>query len=149
MGRASGGYQPRRGIHLPFTRIVPDNSEITALICYIDVVIIDGCSQLCYNPRRRLGRVSKKRGNGEVSITKRKDGRWEARYTIHTSAGPKRRNLYGRTRLQEPGDAPESQRRRAGGTWPLGESAGVAGGAPASQAQYPHLPQNRSASPRA
>src|SRR5919107_3184026 len=26
------------------TRIVPDNSEITALICYIDVVLIDGCS---------------------------------------------------------------------------------------------------------
>jgi hypothetical protein len=40
--------------------------------------------------------VSKKRGNGEGSITKRKDGRWEARYTIHTSAGPKRRTLYGR-----------------------------------------------------
>jgi integrase len=44
--------------------------------------------------------VSKKRGNGEGSITKRKDGRWEARYTIHTSAGPKRRTLYGRTRQE-------------------------------------------------
>src|SRR5215208_4352232 len=26
------------------TRIVRDNSEITALICYIDVVLIDSCS---------------------------------------------------------------------------------------------------------
>src|SRR5215217_9760504 len=115
MGRASGGYQPRRGIHLPFTRIVPDNSEITALICYIDVVIIDGCSQLCYNPRRRLGRVSKKRGNGEVSITKRKDGRWEARYTIHTSAGPKRRTLYGRTRQEVAGKLAHALSDRAQG----------------------------------
>src|SRR5829696_5402732 len=28
------------------TRIVPDDSEITALICYIDVVLIDSCSIL-------------------------------------------------------------------------------------------------------
>jgi integrase len=44
--------------------------------------------------------VSKKRGNGEGSITKRKDGRWMARYTVHTAKGPKRRHLYGRTRQE-------------------------------------------------
>jgi integrase len=44
--------------------------------------------------------VSKKRGNGEGSITKRKDGRWMARYTVHTANGPKRRTVYGRTRQE-------------------------------------------------
>jgi integrase len=44
--------------------------------------------------------VSKKRGNGEGSITKRKDGRWMALYTVHTSEGPKRKHIYGKTRKE-------------------------------------------------
>jgi integrase len=44
--------------------------------------------------------VSKKRGNGEGSITKRSDGRWMARYTVHTAKGPKRKHIYGRTRQE-------------------------------------------------
>jgi integrase len=44
--------------------------------------------------------VSKKRGNGEGSITKRNDGRWMARYTVYTANGPKRRHIYGRTRQE-------------------------------------------------
>ena len=44
--------------------------------------------------------MSKKRGNGEGSITKRKDGRWMARYTVHTAKGPKRRHVYGKTRKE-------------------------------------------------
>jgi integrase len=40
-----------------------------------------------------------RRGNGEGTITRRKDGRWEARYTVHTE-GPKRRVLYGKTRKE-------------------------------------------------
>ena len=44
--------------------------------------------------------MSKKRGNGEGSITKRKDGRWMARYTVHTAKGPKRKHIYGRTRQE-------------------------------------------------
>jgi integrase len=59
--------------------------------------------------------VSKKRGNGEGSITKRKDGRWEARYTIHTSAGPKRRTLYGRTRQEVAGKLAHALSDRAQG----------------------------------
>jgi integrase len=50
--------------------------------------------------QRRLDRVSKKRGNGEGSIMKRKEGRWMARYTVHTSEGPKRKHIYGRTRKE-------------------------------------------------
>jgi integrase len=45
--------------------------------------------------------MSKKRGNGEGSRPrKRPDGRWEARYTVHTSEGPKRITLYGKTRQE-------------------------------------------------
>lgn len=42
----------------------------------------------------------KKRGNGEGCIYKRKDGRWAAKYTVHTSTGPKRRDVYGKTRKE-------------------------------------------------
>jgi integrase len=41
-----------------------------------------------------------RRGNGEGSISRRKDGRWEAKYTAHTVEGPKRRALYGKTRKE-------------------------------------------------
>ncbi len=41
-----------------------------------------------------------RRGNGEGTITLRKDGRWEGRYTLHTGAGPKRKVLYGKTRKE-------------------------------------------------
>jgi integrase len=44
--------------------------------------------------------VSKKRGNGEGSITKGNDGRWMARYTVQTAKGPKRKHIYGRTRQE-------------------------------------------------
>ncbi len=41
-----------------------------------------------------------KRGNGEGSISKRKDGRWWGRYTVHTPEGPKQRAVYGKTRAE-------------------------------------------------
>lgn len=45
--------------------------------------------------------MTRKRGNGEGSRPrKRSDGRWEARYTVHTSEGPKRKTVYGRTRQE-------------------------------------------------
>jgi integrase len=40
----------------------------------------------------------KKRGNGEGTIYKRKDGRWEASYFLDTPEGPKKRCIYGKTR---------------------------------------------------
>src|SRR5215203_4932415 len=39
-----------------------------------------------------------RRGNGEGSITHRKDGRWMARYTVYTANGPKQKTIYGKTR---------------------------------------------------
>jgi integrase len=41
-----------------------------------------------------------RRGNGEGTITRRKDGRWEAKHTVDTAEGPKRRALYGKTRKE-------------------------------------------------
>ena len=42
--------------------------------------------------------MAKRRGNGEGTISRSKDGRWEARYTAQTAKGPKRKVLYGKTR---------------------------------------------------
>jgi integrase len=44
--------------------------------------------------------TKKRRGNGEGTIYKRKDGRYEARYTVHTASGPKRKAIYGKTRAE-------------------------------------------------
>jgi integrase len=44
--------------------------------------------------------LSKKRGNGEGSIHRRKSGGWCAQYTIYTAKGRKRKTLYGRTRAE-------------------------------------------------
>ena len=41
-----------------------------------------------------------KRGNGEGSITRRKDGLYMARYTVQTATGAKRKTLYGKTRQE-------------------------------------------------
>ena len=44
--------------------------------------------------------MSKKRGNGEGSIHRRKDGGWCAQYTVYTGEGRKRKTLYGKTRQE-------------------------------------------------
>ena len=44
--------------------------------------------------------MAKKRGNGEESITRRKDGLYMARYTVQTATGAKRKALYGKTRRE-------------------------------------------------
>jgi integrase len=41
-----------------------------------------------------------KRGNGEGSITRRKNGGWMAQYTAYTAEGRKRKTLYGKTRQE-------------------------------------------------
>jgi integrase len=42
--------------------------------------------------------MTKKRGNGEGSIYRRKDGRWVGQFTVYTAQGPKYRYIYGKTR---------------------------------------------------
>jgi integrase len=44
--------------------------------------------------------LSKKRGNGEGSIHRRKGGGWCAQYTVYTAEGRKRKTLYGTTRAE-------------------------------------------------
>ena len=41
-----------------------------------------------------------KRGNGEGSITRRKNDGWIAQYAIHTAEGRKRKTIYGKTRKE-------------------------------------------------
>jgi integrase len=41
-----------------------------------------------------------RRGNGEGTISRRKDGRWEGRYYVPTEDGPKRKVVYGKTRAE-------------------------------------------------
>src|SRR3712207_5520955 len=57
-----------------------------------------------YKIRRIYSKSAKRKGSGslrgEGSITKRKDGRWMARYTGHAAKGPKRRHIYGKTRQE-------------------------------------------------
>jgi len=40
------------------------------------------------------------RGNNEGSISRRKDGRWMGRYTVHTADRPKQKAVYGKTRKE-------------------------------------------------
>lgn len=50
-----------------------------------------------------------RRGNGEGSITRRKDGLYMARYTVETQNGPKRRTLYAKTRKEAAKKLTEAQ----------------------------------------
>src|ERR671917_860094 len=44
--------------------------------------------------------MAKKRGNGEGSISRRKNGGWIAQYAVHTAEGRKRKTLYGKSRQE-------------------------------------------------
>jgi integrase len=44
--------------------------------------------------------MAKKRGNGEGSISRRKNGGWMAQYAVYTAKGRKRKTLYGNTRQE-------------------------------------------------
>lgn len=44
--------------------------------------------------------MTRKRGNGEGTITRRKNGGWMAQYSVYTAEGRKRRTIYGKTRTE-------------------------------------------------
>jgi integrase len=47
--------------------------------------------------KKRANRDGKRRGNGEGTISWRsKEGRYEGRYWVQTSRGPKRKSIYGK-----------------------------------------------------
>jgi integrase len=57
-----------------------------------------------------------KRGNGEgTAPTKRKDGRWWCRYTVHTLSGSRRKAVYGKTRQEAAKKLAKALAERDGG----------------------------------
>jgi hypothetical protein len=57
-----------------------------------------------------------KRGNGEGGITRhKKSGLYMARYTVQTTAGPKRKTLYGKTRSEVAAKLSKALADREGG----------------------------------
>jgi integrase len=56
-----------------------------------------------------------RRGNGEGSISRRKDGRWEARYTVYADESVQRPVLYGKTRKEAADKLAKALADRAGG----------------------------------
>ncbi|MGI9047856.1 MAG: site-specific integrase [Rubrobacteraceae bacterium] len=67
-----------------------------------------------------------KRGNGEGSITRRKDGLYMARYTVQTARGPKRKALYGKTRAEVSEKLTKAMADRDGGLVFEGENRTLA-----------------------
>src|SRR5215210_4897460 len=59
--------------------------------------------------------MAKRSGNNEGSISRRKDGRWMGRYTIHTADGPKQRAVYGKTRAEAAEKLTKAMADRDGG----------------------------------
>ncbi len=59
--------------------------------------------------------MARKRGNGEGSITRRKNGLWAAQYVVYTAKGRKRRTLYGKTRVEVAAKLAKALSDREGG----------------------------------
>ena len=59
--------------------------------------------------------MSRKRGNGEGTIHRRKDGGWCAQYTVYTAEGRKRKTIYGKTRTEVGGKLSKALSDRQGG----------------------------------
>jgi integrase len=59
--------------------------------------------------------LSRKRGNGEGTIHRRKNGGWCAQYTVYTAQGRKRRTVYGKTRQEVASKLAKALSDREGG----------------------------------
>ena len=59
--------------------------------------------------------MSRKRGNGEGTIHRRKDGGWCAQYTVYTAEGRKRKTIYGKTRAEVAAKLTKAMADRNGG----------------------------------
>src|ERR671912_353497 len=59
--------------------------------------------------------MAKKRGNGEGSISRRKNGGWMAQYAVYTAQGRKRKTLYGKTRSEVAAKLTKALSDREGG----------------------------------
>src|ERR687897_212096 len=59
--------------------------------------------------------MAKKRGNGEGSISRRKNGGWIAQYAVYTAEGRKRKTVYGKTRAEVAAKLAKALSDREGG----------------------------------
>ncbi len=59
--------------------------------------------------------MNRKRGNGEGTIHRRKNGGWCAQYTVYTAKGRKRKTLYGKTRAEVAAKLAKAVSDREGG----------------------------------
>jgi integrase len=59
--------------------------------------------------------LSKKRGNGEGTVHRRKGGGWCAQYTVYTANGRKRKTVYGKTRAEVAAKLAKALSDREGG----------------------------------
>src|SRR5918998_277244 len=59
--------------------------------------------------------MAKKRGNGEGSISWRKNGGWMGQYSVYTADGRKRKTLYGKTRAEVSAKLTKAMADRDGG----------------------------------
>jgi integrase len=59
--------------------------------------------------------AKKKRGNGEGSITRRKNRSWSVQYVVYTAEGRKRKTLYGNTRAEVAAKLTKAVADREGG----------------------------------
>jgi integrase len=59
--------------------------------------------------------AKKKRGNGEGTIYRRKNGGWATQYTIYTAKGRKRKTIYGKTRQEVAAKLAKALSDREGG----------------------------------
>ena len=59
--------------------------------------------------------MAQKRGNGEGSISRRKNGGWMAQYSVYTTQGRKRKTIYGKTRQEVAAKLARALSEREGG----------------------------------
>src|SRR5262245_56753513 len=87
-------YTPLAWPHAPLYVVVSALAEVVSL--YLGAVT---GWHYPFFLKRRYNTMAKKRGNNEGSITRRKDGRWEARISLgrDTTGKVKRMTLYGKT----------------------------------------------------
>ncbi len=70
--------------------------------------------------------MSSRRGNGEGTIYRRKDGRWEAGYWREVDGVKKRKSIYGKTRQEVATKLRAAQQQVAAGIVPPAERTTVA-----------------------
>jgi integrase len=65
--------------------------------------------------RKAQAMAKKKRGNGEGTIYRRKNGGWATQYTVYTAEGRKRKTIYGKTRQEVAAKLAKALSDREGG----------------------------------